>query len=67
MRRAVRQVAVEPACERRGIGSALVERCSSEARDAGCTEVWLNARDDAVPFYERLGYVREGEFRHERR
>jgi GNAT superfamily N-acetyltransferase len=57
----VRQVAVEPAWERRGIGSALVRDLVDEARDRGMRLVWLNARVTALPFYERLGFKATGE------
>jgi GNAT superfamily N-acetyltransferase len=52
----IRQVAVEPAWERRGIGSALVQALVEQARSEGRASVWLNARVTALPFYERLGF-----------
>ena len=54
-------MAVEPAFERRGIGSALVAALVEHARAAGMRSVWLNARVTALPFYERLGFSAEGE------
>jgi ribosomal protein S18 acetylase RimI-like enzyme len=52
----IRQVAVDPAFERRGIGSAVVTALVEEGRRRGM-HVWLNARETALPFYERLGFV----------
>jgi GNAT superfamily N-acetyltransferase len=50
---------VDPAYQRRGIGSALVEALANEAVAAGCT--WLHADYEAhlASFYEdRLGFTR---------
>jgi ribosomal protein S18 acetylase RimI-like enzyme len=52
----IRQVAVDPAWERRGLGSALMRTVLGRAAEEGLTDVWLNARMSAVPFYEKLGF-----------
>ena len=54
--RQVRQVAVDPAAHGRGIGSALMAAIELLAAEQGARELWLNARDSAYGFYERLGY-----------
>ena len=57
----MRQVAVAAALQGKGIGTLLVaesERLAQRLQFEGMT---LHARETAVPFYERLGYVREGE------
>ncbi|HOY04375.1 MAG TPA: GNAT family N-acetyltransferase [Saprospiraceae bacterium] len=57
----MRQVAVATALQGKGIGTLLVaesERLAQRLQFEGMT---LHARETAVPFYERLGYVREGE------
>jgi GNAT superfamily N-acetyltransferase len=60
----IRQVAVRPAWERRGIGSALIAAVLDTAGERGLRDVWLNARLTAVPFYEKLGFrVTSGMFR----
>ncbi|HEY3318348.1 MAG TPA: GNAT family N-acetyltransferase [Coriobacteriia bacterium] len=60
----IRQVAVSPAWERRGVGSALIEAALVKAVELGMTDVWLNARLTAVPFYQKLGFrVTSGVFR----
>lgn len=57
----MRQVAVAESVQGRGVGRALVERSEEVARRRGFTTMVLNARESAVPFYERLGYARVGE------
>lgn len=53
----IRQVAVDPAWERLGIGTALVRCALDAARSHGMSHVWLNARVTALPFYERFGFA----------
>lgn len=60
-RRQVRQVAVEPGVQSAGVGRALMAALEARAQEEGATEAWLNARDTAIPFYERLGYTAEGD------
>ena len=53
-------VYVRPEFQRRGIGSALLERLVAEARAAGLTrfQVYTGSRtlDDALRFYRRAGF-----------
>jgi GNAT superfamily N-acetyltransferase len=56
----MRQVAVIPEMQRQGIGEALVEHAEALARQRGFRRMFLNARESAVPFYEKLGYARCG-------
>lgn len=44
-----------------GIGRALVASIESHAREAGLSTVQLNAQVQAAGFYEKMGYVAEGE------
>jgi len=55
------QVSVTPGRQGEGIGAALVAALERIAREEGRTEVELHARTHVVAFYERLGYVAEGE------
>jgi ribosomal protein S18 acetylase RimI-like enzyme len=55
------QMAVEPALQRRGVGQEMVRTLEAELRKRGVVEVHLHARENAVPFYERLGYRVFGE------
>lgn len=57
----MRQVAVAPHLQGQGVGSKLVNFAEDFARERGCTRMTLNARDTAIPFYEKLGYARVGE------
>lgn len=69
----MRQVAISELLQGQGIGKALVKYSEKYATDilpepdkskskAGTkNKIWLHARETAVPFYERLGYKREGE------
>jgi predicted GNAT family N-acyltransferase len=57
----MRQVAVAFEYQRRGVGSKLVAFSERVAREAGFREMVLNARETAVPFYERHGYEKHGE------
>ena len=59
-RRQLRQVAVLPQHRCTGLGTALVTELENDARDEGVAEIWLNAREEAFPFYEKLGYEYTG-------
>lgn len=56
----LRGMAVEPEMQGRGVGAALVRRCQQNARERG-QDLWCNARETAVGFYERLGWVIDGD------
>ena len=43
-----------------GLGQALMDALEGEARSQGHVELVLNAQEDVVPFYERLGYTAHG-------
>ena len=53
----IRYMATEANCRNVGIGKAIVERLETIAYAHGVERVVLNARDNVVGFYERLGYV----------
>ena len=54
------QHAVAPECQRQGVGSVLVRFAEKFARDRGYTEIMAHARESALGFYIRLGYVPVG-------
>lgn len=56
----VGRVAVIATHRRSGVGTAIMERLHVIAREERQPRVWCNAQLTAVPFYERLGYVRSG-------
>ena len=52
----MRQVAVYPSAQKRGVGQAMVAASELFAAQEGFDEIVLSARVPAVPFYEKLGY-----------
>ncbi len=57
-----RQVAVAEAAQGTGIGKMLMVFAHETAKARGAQQALIHARHTAIPFYERLGYVAEGEF-----
>ena len=55
------RMAVVPARRGIGLGALLLARAHELARAAGAREVELHAQVDVRGFYERAGYVAEGE------
>lgn len=58
-------VYVHPDAARAGVGSRLLDRLESRAREAGLAELTLSASLNAVVFYEKLGYERVERTTHE--
>ena len=59
----VHLVAVSPSHRRLGVGAALMQRIEEGLEALGCPKLNLQVRssnEEAVAFYERLGYVVEG-------
>lgn len=52
----LRYMAVDEAYQNKGIGRLIVEHIEHYARKKIATELFLNARGNAVEFYEKLGY-----------
>jgi GNAT superfamily N-acetyltransferase len=57
----MRQVAVDPGQQGRGIGTELVAFAETYAREQGCRRLVAHARATALGFYRALGYTEEGE------
>lgn len=57
----MRQVAVEPSWQGKGVGKRLVETSEALARERGYAEMVLHARETAVDFYLKQGYRVRGE------
>ncbi len=55
------RVAVPSDARGTGIGRALMRAVEEEARAGGLAAVLLNAQESAIPFYEKIGYVAEGD------
>jgi GNAT superfamily N-acetyltransferase len=60
-------VSLDSLCERRGIGTALVNAVISEAQQARCRRVWLVTTNDnlnALGFYQKRGFELVAVHRH---
>lgn len=55
------RMAVLPTCRGQGVGSQLLRALIHEARLRSYPEVVLSAQLHAIPFYERHGFIPEGE------
>ena len=53
----VRCVATATAAQGKGIGKAIMAYLEEQAKAKGWTEIVLEARENAVPFYEAIGYT----------
>ncbi|WDE11197.1 bifunctional GNAT family N-acetyltransferase/thioesterase [Thalassomonas haliotis] len=56
----IRFMAVADGQQGKGLGKKIIQSLELEARKLGVTEISLNARENAVPFYSRLGYQNLG-------
>lgn len=52
----VRFMAVDPAYQGLGVGKKLMLHMEELAIKKGCTQTVLHARENALPFYQKLGY-----------
>lgn len=57
----MRQFAVHPDHQRKGIGSRLARHAEAFALESGFQTITLHARETAVEFYRNRGYHPEGE------
>ncbi len=57
----IRQMVVDDAYQQQGIGKMLLKQTETELFDRGFQSIELNARDVAMDFYAKLGYVVAGE------
>lgn len=56
-----RGMAVSERLQGLGIGKKLIVFAEDILKTEKITKIWLNAREKAVPFYEKCGYKIEGE------
>jgi putative acetyltransferase len=54
-------VYVAPEAAGRGVGRVLMEHILDVAREHRLETVWLDASSNAIPFYQRMGFVVTGE------
>jgi GNAT superfamily N-acetyltransferase len=52
----LQNMAVEPVLQRQGIGTAVMAEILRRLRATDAVLLWANARDNALPFYERFGF-----------
>ena len=57
----LRQMAVVNDVQGKGIGRALMTFAENLARDRGYRKITMHARKNALGFYEKLGYKKNGE------
>jgi len=57
----MRQVAVKTSAQQKGVGKMLVQASEQYAQAQGCYRIFLEARQNAIPFYLKLNYQPEGE------
>ncbi|MGI9192266.1 MAG: GNAT family N-acetyltransferase [Chitinophagaceae bacterium] len=57
----LRQMAVLPECQGKGLGRQLMLAMEEMALHEGVHTITLHARATAIPFYEKLGYVCDGD------
>ena len=53
----VRCVATATSAQGKGVGKAIMAYLEDQAKAKGWTEIVLEARENAVPFYQRIGYT----------
>lgn len=57
----LRGMAVLGAFQSKGYGAQLIKFAEEWLMQRGIRLIWMNARTSAVPFYEKLGYEKQGE------
>lgn len=57
----LRQMTVTSGLRGKGIGRVLMQFAENLARDRGCRTLTMHARDNAIGFYEKLGYKKIGD------
>ena len=53
----LRFMAVEPELQRHGVGSALMDSIVRDLQTRSVRVLWATARDAAIPFYRRFGFI----------
>ncbi len=56
----LRQMAVSPVLQGKGIGRVMMNFAENIARDRGYRKICMHARKNALGFYEKLGYAKVG-------
>lgn len=58
----IREVYVIPQKRRQGLGTMLVKTAEMRFKESGVAEVYTLPEESALPFFEKLGYVKSGKF-----
>ena len=53
----IRFMAVDPSVTRQGFGATVLKALERRATEGGARRIVLNAREQAIPFYQKHGYV----------
>jgi len=56
----IRFMAVCQSAQGQGLGRQIIEALEQQAKKLGITEITLNARENALSFYQKLGYISKG-------
>ncbi len=57
----LRQMAVKDNLQGKGIGASIIQFAENLSRDKGYRKIIMHARDSAIGFYEKFGYVTRGD------
>ena len=57
----ISQMAVDPAVQKQGIGSGLMQRLIKQVEEKDCDKIFLNSRLHVIDFYKRFGFETVGE------
>ena len=57
----LRQMAVRPDYQGKGVGAAIVDFAEKTAKERGFKRLMMHARDVVIPFYQKCGYSIAGE------
>ena len=57
----LRGMATAPEYQGRGLSSALLKTAFPVIKQNQCTLLWCNAREKAIGFYQKVGFVADGE------
>ncbi len=56
----LRQMAVKNNLQRKGIGASIINFAENLSKDKGYKKIMMHARDTAIGFYEKFGYITKG-------
>lgn len=57
----LRKFATDPEFQGKGFGTQMLNHLLEVAKTKSASQFWFDARESALPFYERIGYAAEGE------